>query len=146
MSNWSNKDMHHHACQLLWQEVCSHFNAYIASSLCGLESLWRLKMLLNMGRRDILRHKSNSKITVWVWLWCSTMWGHFLASLEIACHFGPNMLWRALLKIIWLEDRFSWWLYVLQPPHSLQAKGFFLGICLLLLNYTDLWGRFLEKA
>lgn len=69
--------------------------------LCGLESLQSFKMFLNLGRRDILRHKSNSKITVGVQLWCSTMWGHFMARFYIACHFGPHMLWRASLKIIW---------------------------------------------
>jgi hypothetical protein len=52
--------------------------------LNGLESLQSSKMFLNMGRRDILRHKSNSKITVGVQLWCSTMWGHFMARFDIA--------------------------------------------------------------
>lgn len=135
--------MYRHACRLLWWEVCNLSNSCTAHYLCGLDRLQRQMMLLGMGRRDILRHNSNSKITIWVHLY-STILMHFRERLAVPSHFGPDMLWRVSMKIIWLQDRFPPSLFKFYILCTLsRPRAFDLCIGLLSSNYTN---RFLGQV
>lgn len=143
VSKWSSSNMHHRARQLLWWEVCNLSNSRTAHSLCGLDNLQRQTMLLSTGRRDILRHNSNSKITIWVQL-RNTILMYFREGLLVPSHFGPDMLWRVSMKIIWLQDRFPPSLLSSTSSAHSPGQGLFdLWIGLLSSNYTN---RFLGQV